>query len=455
MHARVWKAILPADLATGAREALDAITADLERLTPQTLGAASTRLAYGSEGDLALYFAYLADADGARCHAERADMWLDAAIADAGSLSLGPGLFGGIASLAWIAQHLASMPDGADSADDASSSGDAEDSNVPIDDILLDVVRQEPWPRDYDLIGGLVGIGVYFLERLPGSAARAGLEQIVRQLEAIAEPGDPGVRWFTPARRLPDWQRQLAPDGYYNLGLAHGIPGIIALLGHCVSQGIATPRAERLLTAAMEWLLTRDHPGHGRSRFENWELPGTRSTASRGSRQAWCYGDPGIAVAILSAGWALSQAEWVRIAMSVLHDSVRQASVDAGVVDAALCHGAAGLAHIYNRVFQLTGDELVGHAAREWLLRTIRMRTTAGYGGYQAYRPTGFEGESDETPWRNDASLLTGSAGIGLTLLAAVTDRPPAWDRRLLISWPGKPARQNDERAAELPAQDR
>jgi len=36
--------------------------------------------------------------------------------------------------------------------------------------------------------------------------------------------------------------------------------------------------------------------------------------------------------------------------------------------------------------------------------------------------------------WVEDASLLTGAAGIALALLAAITPIEPTWDRLLLIS---------------------
>jgi hypothetical protein len=41
---------------------------------------------------------------------------------------------------------------------------------------------------------------------------------------------------------------------------------------------------------------------------------------------------------------------------------------------------------------------------------------------------------SGQMDWRDDPTLLTGAAGVGLALLAATTPLEPAWDRWLLLS---------------------
>jgi hypothetical protein len=40
------------------------------------------------------------------------------------------------------------------------------------------------------------------------------------------------------------------------------------------------------------------------------------------------------------------------------------------------------------------------------------------------------------TGWRGDPGLLTGAAGVGLGLLAAVSDREPEWDLLLRVAIP-------------------
>src|ERR1043165_9177622 len=44
----------------------------------------------------------------------------------------------------------------------------------------------------------------------------------VDPLDPLARPIAPGFAGPAPAELLPAWQRAIAPEGYFNLGLAHG-----------------------------------------------------------------------------------------------------------------------------------------------------------------------------------------------------------------------------------------
>src|SRR5262249_1772121 len=101
-----------------------------------------------------------------------------------------------------------------------------------------------------------------------------------------------------------------------------------------------------------------------------------------------------------------------------------------GILDAAFCHGSCGLAHIYNRLYQATGDEELAKVARFWYQRTLELRRPgSGIGGYLA-AVNGVSG----TEWIEDPRVLTGAAGIALALLAAPCALDPAWDRMFLLS---------------------
>ena len=110
-----------------------------------------------------------------------------------------------------------------------------------------------------------------------------------------------------------------------------------------------------------------------------------------------------------------------------------RAPEDSGVVDAGLCHGAAGVAHLFNRMYQATGAPRLGEAAQFWFERTLALRRAGeGMSGFSAWMsaPDGEQG------WVADPYFLTGAAGIGLALLAAVTPCEPEWDRVLLTAVP-------------------
>jgi len=112
---------------------------------------------------------------------------------------------------------------------------------------------------------------------------------------------------------------------------------------------------------------------------------------------------------------------------------------ETGVRDAGFCHGTAGLAHIYNRMYQATGNETLGRAAVYWLERTLdfyRRARAAGDSWVHGSRD-GAEGG----PWTG-TGLLAGAAGVALVLLAATTPVEPLWDRVFLVSDPAAPLRR-------------
>jgi len=254
------------------------------------------------------------------------------------------------------------------------------------------------------------------------------LERVVERLDETAERNSEGITWLTSPELLPAWQRELAPNGYYNLGLAHGVPGVIALLGQAYGAGIARAQVGPLLEGAIDWLLAQKLTSSGaHSMFPSWAGP---CTGSDDCRLAWCYGDAGIAAALLSAARGAREPRWERKALEIAIGAARRAPETAGVFDVSVCHGAAGLGHIFNRMYQATGEAPFKEAATFWFGRTLEMRRSeGGIGGFLTINVV-----NDERCWVADPGLLTGAAGIGLALLAAVTPVKPAWDRILLVS---------------------
>jgi lantibiotic modifying enzyme len=416
-----WRPLLNGALAKRARGVLDAIIADLPG-PAQAVDLPAT-LAGGQTG-LAVLCAYLRL--GGMDDEQNAAQFLEQSIESLSSEATGPSLYGGFTGVAWAAAHLRNRR--VIAAD--------EDANQEIDEALLGSLEQSPWREDYDLIIGLVGFGVYALERLPHPMGRAILQRVIDRLEETAERNGHGITWLTRPDLLPEWQRKAAPRGYYNLGLAHGVPGVIALLGAAVRAGVAPGQAVPLLKGAVSWLLSQKLPkGSGHSMFPSWVAP---SVTPNDTRLAWCYGDAGIAAALFAAARCLGEAAWEREALVIAHHATQRALETAGAMDGGLCHGAAGLAHIFNRLHQATEKPWLREAAIFWFERLFELRRPAeGIGGYSAV--TLIDGRKQH---EKDPGLLTGAAGIALALLAAITPIEPAWDRMLLVSIPNGSQKQ-------------
>jgi hypothetical protein len=354
-------------------------------------------VAHGAAG-AALLHAYLARATGDGRSEERALAWLGRALDGVGDSASDVSLFVGVAGIGWTGQHLAALLD-----------VEEPDPDGYLDEVLEDMLRSSPWPGAFDLVYGLAGLGVYALERLPRPAARACLELVVARLGELSERRPEGTAWFTSPRHLPPDARAEAPDGFFDLGVAHGVPGVVALLAAAEASGVAGDSARPLAEGAVSWLLAQRLPDGGQSAFPSRLLPG-RDPAP--ARMAWCYGDAGVAAALLLAARAFGIDEWEQEALRLARRASARRGEDTRVGDPWLCHGAAGLGHLFNRMHQATDDAEFADAARFWLERALDLRPPGG----------------------DDSGFLTGACGVALALLAAIGDVEPGWDRLLAVS---------------------
>jgi lantibiotic biosynthesis protein len=322
-----------------------------------------------------------------------------------------PSLYGGASRVAFAVGHL--------------SAGDEADTACEMIERSLLGFAEQPSPL-YDLISGHVGIAVPVLQRIadgrPSPSSEPLASAVLGQLERLAEPMPTGAAWHTPPPLLPAWQREVAPDCYYNLGLAHGIPGIIAILARYITAGFEVDRAESLLERAVAYLLSVATPTEG-ARFAAW-LPATRPGQSR---VAWCYGDLGVSVALMAAATATGRNDWRAEALALAHGMAARSFEQSHVIDTGLCHGAAGVAHLFNRLAQTTGDDDLERAADTWFARTLAMRSAEPIAGFPRGKP-----EDGSILWEPSLDLLTGAAGVALALHAAITPIEPAWDQLLL-----------------------
>jgi len=390
-----------AALASIVREIVEALEAMPARAAVDPVTHALLRM-YVAEADI------VPDLDGAG----------DAALARAiAGLARGrsPALFGGVAGTAWLVAHAAS--------------GDAADSLCAgIDTELL--ARLASWSGDYDLIEGLVGLGVYALERgEPGHSLAVG---VLDQLARSARPRSGGLAWHTAPGLLPPQQRAVAPDGYWDLGLAHGNPGVIAVLARMIASGVAVELAGELLDGAVTALLASE-PATANGRYPGWHAGGHDERAApepadeNRARLAWCYNDLGVSLALMSAAQATSNPGWYSEALVLARACTARSEAQAAVLDSFVCHGAFGAAHLFNRLRHATGDDAFASAAEHWLARGLEMRTDRPLAGF-ARRLV----RDGSERWSPDASLLNGASGIALVLHSMITDVEPGWDRLLL-----------------------
>lgn len=390
-------------------EALRRLSRALLALPPRSLRDPS--LANGHAG-LALVHAALHPLFPRSGHDDRSNDALDRAIRALARHPMPPHLYSGFTGVAWVEEHLRGHSN--------------DDANEAIDDALLTYLSV-PRHESFDLIRGLSGIAVYALERLPRRAARRILERIVERLAESARRRSPGLAWWTDPRWIhPSVRRK--PHFAWNLGVGHGMPGVIAALAGALRAGIEPRTTRRLLDGAVRWLLAQEMRERTDAGFAMATGPGVPRTPGR---SAWCYGDPGIAATLLAAATAASEPTWRAEAIRIALRAADRPPEECRVVDAGLCHGAAGLGHVYHRMHLTTGEPRLARAARAWLVRALAFRKPGR--GIEQF-PSWNIAADGRTSWDVDPSWLTGAAGVAIAFASALSEGDPSWDRAMLLS---------------------
>ncbi|MEM7354488.1 MAG: lanthionine synthetase LanC family protein, partial [Acidobacteriota bacterium] len=203
-----WQPILEGELADLAWKAILAIYKDLgpaEQATEAIAGPAEWSLANGAAGK-ALFCAYLAEAKDDEAMAEQACDYLEMALESAARRRWAFSLWEGLLGVSWTYDHLAGRLFEAED----------EPETSDIEELLMHSLQHSDGTFEYDLLHGLTGYGIACLEGRHRAGARQALDLILDHLTQTAEAFDGGIRWHTPPEDLPTWQRELAPEGYYN-----------------------------------------------------------------------------------------------------------------------------------------------------------------------------------------------------------------------------------------------
>ncbi len=289
-----------------------------------------------------------------------------------------------------------------------------------IDPYLISAAENDLEHTYLDYLHGGLGAAIYFIDRLAEAAAFKHISTCIDFLFQQAVVSGNEIRWHSLIQN-----GEPGKITEFNLGLSHGIPGIICFLSKCYTKQIQAERCLFLINGAVSWILKQKLPAGSVSKFPS-SMDG--SGHFRHSRLGWCYGDLGIAACIWQAAKALNNESWKMEAVEImLHASRRKELLENGIRDAGICHGTAGIAHLFNRFYLETGMSIFKETSNHWIRESLKMPLhDGGLAGYQSFYA--------ESGWVNEYGLLNGVAGIGLVLLSQITEKAPSWDSCLLLS---------------------
>lgn len=310
----------------------------------------------------------------------------------------------GLAGLGWAVNFICRTSDFQE---------DANEILSELDELLLTVALEDLKHNNYDLLYGGVGYGIYFLDRLQSNInSKEALAQILIHLNSIAVQEGNGIFWQS---------RENQKENTMDFSLAHGQAMILLFLRKLYQNDIQRDTTSKLINGLLntfdkykvetvEGLIYPDAIEKGEPIF---------------SPLRWCHGHLGIALALWLTGTTIGNKEIVNNGIQAgLHAAkIRQYNKES-IRTAIICHGTLGIAHIFNRFYQYTQVEEFKEAALFWYEESATILDSE----------IGFQDYNGEGGYQIEHGILNGIQGIGLALLAAISEEEPTWDSCILLS---------------------
>ncbi|WMN58591.1 lanthionine synthetase C family protein [Pseudoalteromonas xiamenensis] len=321
------------------------------------------------------------------------------------------GLASGLAGQAWLIELL----------NQAEHEGYDATLLNDIDELLLRVMSVEYWEGEIEAINGLAGYAPYIIRRAKTTNQDLLFERLVTYYEQLHTAFPDGtLSWSQPSYSAFRFEGSDRTQPEFNLGLAHGVPGIIAALLPALQSSTLHARARALLEGACDWLVAERNPEH------RAECAYGCATGSHRSRLGWCYGDLTIALTLARAGIALDRPNYVDHAREVALMAATRNAQSASIEDAGLCHGIFGLVTIFQLLNRIVPHPEFSKAHHYWLEYGLAKYAELGEQAFYTYQgiPPSYEEEF---------GFLMGYAGVGLALLS-VLNEDLDWTESLLMA---------------------
>lgn len=290
---------------------------------------------------------------------------------------------------------------------------------------------------DYDVIGGLAGIGRYLVYHKHQSDMRALLDCILQYLVILTEDKEVnGVKvpgWYISSEnQFLESEKIQYPNGNFNLGFAHGITGCLSLLSIAKLQGCEVEKQDKAISTIANWLVKwsqEDDFGPLWPKRISWQEHALNKSQNKASiYEAWCYGEVGIARSLWLAGMALENEEWKNLSLKTFTGMYHRSKRQYTLISPTYCHGIAGTLHSVQLMLQEcpTADIL---AYREFLLNLLlqHIDIDTPFGAKDIEIVKGEQYSFDKP------GLLSGSAGIAMVLLQAISKSELEWDSVFLV----------------------
>lgn len=295
-----------------------------------------------------------------------------------------------------------------------------------IDDIAFSALKFQISMGNLDYLYGATGVLHYILKHSKNpQLVECSAQMFINFLKKSKITNSEGIMWED------FYFRQREQRAGINLGLAHGMTGIIKVL--LLLQKKSTIKSTKYDCASLIYgvsiFFKEVALKNSEIVYPYFYLPGNFEDKNRrDTRLAWCYGDLSNAVILLQVGKEIQDGSLIQFSNEIIKKTLkRKLPQNTRVEDAGLCHGSSGVFYLYDLLKLYSDDREIKDASTYWLNETFNdFEKYSDKNRYRKFNPI-------EKSYEIDYSLLEGSSGIGMSLISYLTgDR--YWDYLLLLN---------------------
>jgi hypothetical protein len=230
-----------------------------------------------------------------------------------------------------------------------------------IDEIAEEQIAQDIFDENYDLLHGLMGMGIYFLER----EKMHFVDLIVNKLKETLHRENQTVYW-------KKYEKYTMYTTVIDLGLAHGLAANLHFISKVASKSKDTALNKLIVEIIDFYLENKQELNENiKSYFPNvllYEKHLKKTNLPTNSRLGWCYGDVGILYCMYMAATQIKDDKRSQLILDMmLNVSQRREEVGGFVLDSGFCHGYSGLSIMYKNIYTITNDNRFLEAALFWI----------------------------------------------------------------------------------------
>lgn len=251
--------------------------------------------------------------------------------------------------------------------------------------------------NNLDSMSGIIAVGHYYLCAMPLINYKKEVEKIIELIETLAIENESDLFW--------QFSHSETKKLNIELGISHGISGVINFLILAFNQQIKTEECLRMINKGIRYIL-KFAENNGTALFPVEVL-------SR-KRLQYCnlaYGDIGIGYVIFKSGIIIKNSQYIDTGLNIIENSARfRDNHNRFIKDAELIYGSSGLHTIFDFFYDYNKNPLFLEVSEYWLSKTLsHNENDTKWAGYDTYI-NGFYNYIQ-------LSFSHGLCGIGISLM--------------------------------------